>query len=155
MTSRHSVAARRGLRITVIDLVAKGPTSRLFHRVMNANLASIMPQAVAVWCEDLGHSVRYVCYLGEEDLTAELLHETDVLIVSGFTRSALLAYALASLYGRRGAITVLGGPHARSYPEDAANYFDYVLGFTHKEQLEEILRECAPRRPLGRWLSAR
>ena len=31
-----------------------------------------------------------------------------------------------------GAITVIGGPHARCYPEDTARYFDYVLGFTDK-----------------------
>ena len=155
MTSRRSLGTARKLRVTVIDLVAKGPKTRLFRRVMNANLASIMPQVVAVWCEELGHSVRYVCYLGKEDLTGPLLHETDVLILSSFTRSALLAYALASLYQRHGAVTVLGGPHARCYPEDAAKYFDYVLGFTHKQQIDELLRECAPQRPLGRYLSAK
>ena len=33
---------------------------------------------------------------------------------------------------RRGAVTVLGGPHARCYPEDAQKYYDYVLGFTEQ-----------------------
>ena len=27
----------------------------------------------------------------------------------------------------------LGGPHARCYPEDALQYFDYVLGFTDRD----------------------
>ena len=31
-------------------------------------------------------------------------------------------------------MTVLGGPHARCYPEDARQYFDYVLGFTDRER---------------------
>jgi hypothetical protein len=78
----------RKLRITVLDLVTKGPTRRLFNRIMNANLASIMPQAIAVWCEEFGHDVRFICYTGAEDLTAELLHETDVLFIGAFTRSA-------------------------------------------------------------------
>ena len=40
----------RKLRIGVIDLVARGPTRAWFARVMSANLASIMPQVVGVWC---------------------------------------------------------------------------------------------------------
>jgi hypothetical protein len=55
---------------------------------------------------------------------------------------------------RSGTVTVLGGPHARCYPEDAALYFDYVLGFTDRAVVEEVLRDCAPHRPLGLRLSA-
>ena len=54
---------------------------------MNANLASIMPQAVGVLCEELGHDVRFVCYTGAEDLASEVLHEADVLFIGAFTRS--------------------------------------------------------------------
>ena len=103
----------RKLRITVLDLVTKGPTRRLFNRIMNANLASIMPQAIAVWCEELGHDVRFVCYTGFEDLSQELVADADLLFVGAFTRSAQTAYAISNLYRSRGAITVLGGPHAR------------------------------------------
>jgi hypothetical protein len=152
---RRRAGRAKALRVTVIDLVAKGPTSRLFRRVMNANLASIMPQAIAAWCEESGHVVRYICYLGAEDLTGSLLADTDVLFLSSYTRSALLAYALSSLYRHHGAITVLGGPHARCYPEDAAKYFDYVLGFTDKVQIDELLQDCAPQRPIGRYLTAK
>jgi hypothetical protein len=143
------------LRITVLDLVTKGPTRRLFNRIMNANLASIMPQAIAVWCEQLGHDVRFVCYTGLEDLTTELLHETDVLFIGAFTRSAQTAYAISNLHRRSGAVTVLGGPHARCYPQDAAKYFDYVLGFTDKPLVEDLLRDPAPQRPVGLQLSAK
>jgi hypothetical protein len=145
----------RKLRITVLDLVTKGPTRRLFNRIMNANLASIMPQAIAVWCEELGHDVRFVCYTGFENLTAELLHETDVLFIGAFTRSAQTAYAISNLHRRSGAVTVLGGPHARCYPQDAAKYFDYVLGFTDKPLIEDLLRDPAPQRPVGLQLSAK
>ena len=145
----------RQLRIIVLDLVSKGPTRSLFSRVMNANLASIMPQVVAVWCEQLGHSVRFVCYTGVEDLTHELADDADILIVGAFTRSAQAAYAISNLYRSRGAVTVLGGPHARCYPEDAAKYFDYVLGFTDRATIDDVLRDCTPHRPLGLQLSAK
>jgi hypothetical protein len=50
-------ANRRRLRIAILDLVTRGPTRKLYARVMMPNLASIMPQVVAVWCEQLGHDV--------------------------------------------------------------------------------------------------
>ncbi len=121
---------------------------------MNPNLASIMPQVVAVWCEQAGHEVRYICYTGTEDLERELLQETDLLFIGAFTRSALTAYAISNLFRSRGAITVLGGPHARSYPHDAARFFDYVLGFTNRETIQDVLRDCAPSPTQGRYLSA-
>src|SRR5438477_500603 len=56
----------RKLRIGVIDLVSRGPTRAWFARVMNANLASIMPQVVATWGRAEGHDVAFVCYTGFE-----------------------------------------------------------------------------------------
>jgi len=144
----------RRLRVTILDLVTKGPTRKLYARVMMPNLASIMPQVVAVWCEQLGHDVRFVCYTGREDLSQELVGDTDVLIVGAFTRSAQTAYAVSNLFRSRGAITVLGGPHARCYPEDAVHYFDYVLGFTDKTLIEDLLQDCARHRPVGLTLGA-
>ncbi len=144
----------RRLRVTILDLVTKGPTRKLYARVMMPNLASIMPQAVAVWCEQLGHDVRFVCYTGREDLTEELAGDTDVLFVGAFTRSAHTAYAISNLFRSRGAITVLGGPHARCYPEDAAKYFDYVLGFTDKDLIGDLLRDADRHRPVGLMLGA-
>ena len=99
---------------------------------MNANLASIMPQVIGVWCEQVGHDVTFVCYTGLENLLDELPDDLDLLFIGAFTQSAQLAYALSNLFRQRGAVTVLGGPHARCYPEDAPEYFDYVLGFTDK-----------------------
>jgi hypothetical protein len=121
---------------------------------MNANLASIMPQAVGVWCQGLGHSVTYVCYTGLENLSDELPDDVDLVFIGAFTEAAFLAYALSSFFRSRGAVTVLGGPHARCYPEDAKRYFDYVLGFTDRAIIEEVLAECAPHRPEGRRLNA-
>ena len=97
----------RKLRIGIIDLVSKGPTRALYARVMNANLASIMPQVVGVWCEAEGHQVTYVCYTGFEDLVEELPENVDLVFIGAFSEAALLAYSLSNLFRSRGAVTVL------------------------------------------------
>jgi hypothetical protein len=122
---------------------------------MVPNFASIMPQVIGVWCEELGHTVRVECYTGGEDLRAILSEGTDVLFIAAFTHSAQFASAVSNFARHRGIVTVLGGPHARSYPEDARRHFDYVLGFTDKTVVEEVLREREPRRSLGRRLGAK
>jgi hypothetical protein len=154
--TRQPVAGSRPRRrsIGIVDLVTKNPRRSLYGRIMNANLASIMPQALAVWSEEAGHDVRYVCYTGAEDLLHEIPRNVDLLFIGAFTEAAQLAYALSNLFRQRGAITVLGGPHARCYPEDAQRFFDYVLGFTDRRVLEEVLVECAPSRPVGRVIAA-
>src|SRR5258707_3838093 len=144
----------RTLRIGIIDLVTKGPTRALYARVMNANLASIMPQVVGVWCEAEGHQVTYICYTGLEDLVEELPRDVDVVFIGAFTEAALLAYALSNLFRSQGAVTVLGGPHARCYPEDARKYFDYVVGFADQAVIREILRDHRPHRPAGARIAA-
>ena len=143
------------LKIGVIDLVSKGPANTLWAKIMHANLASIMPQVIATWCEQQGHDVKLVCYTGQEDLSKELPKEVDIVFISSFTQAALLAYALSNYFRSTGAVTVLGGPHARCYPDDAVNYFDYVLGFTDQSTISEVLNECAPNQPKGRHLSAK
>jgi len=121
---------------------------------MNANLASIMPQVIGVWCRQEGHEVAFVCYTGFEDLLKELPGSLDVVFIGAFTEAAHTAYALSSLFRGKGAVTVIGGPHARCYPEDAIRYFDYVLGFTDRETLLDVLRDCSQHRPLGVQISA-
>lgn len=145
----------RRLRVSVLDLVTKGPTRALWSRMMQPNFASIMPQVVAVWCEQAGHQVTYVCYTGREDLTRELPDDTDLLFISSYTQTAQLAYALSSIYRQRGTITAVGGAHARCYPDDSARYFDYVLGVTDKALVLDVLKDCAQHRPAGRVLEAK
>lgn len=142
------------LKIGVIDLVSKGPNSTLWGKTMHANLASIMPQVVATWCEQMGHEVFFICYTGREDLSKELPKEVDIVFISSFTQAAFLAYALSNFFRSSGVVTVLGGPHARCYPDDAIKYFDFVLGFTNKEVIMDVLDNCAPQRSLGRYLSS-
>jgi hypothetical protein len=151
-TPRHRTSRRR--RIGILDLVTKSPRNSLYGRLMNANLASIMPQVLGVWCEEAGHEVTYVCYTGGADLLTELPSDLDILFIGAFTQAAQLSYAISNLYRGRGTITVLGGPHARCYPEDARQYFDYVLGFTDRTVVQDVLSECAPQWPEGRLLAA-
>lgn len=142
------------LNVAVVDLVTNKPTRALYSRFMNANLAGLMAQAVAVWCEELGHNVRYLCFTGAQDILREVGNDVDLVFIGAFTRSAQTAYALSSYFRAKGIVTVLGGPHARCYPDDAVRWFDYALGFTDKALLSGVLQECAPGRPLGQHLSA-
>jgi hypothetical protein len=144
----------RKLHIGIIDIVSRGATRALYARVMNPNLASIMPQVIGSWCREQGHNVTFVCYTGFEDLLAELPTKVDLLFICAFTEAAHTAYALSSLFRSRGAVTAIGGPHARCYPEDALRYFDYVLGFTDKETLRDVLHDCARHRPAGLRVAA-
>ena len=142
------------LKIGVLDLAARAPTKKMFSRIMRANLASIMPQIVAVWCERAGHDVYFDCYTGVGDLADELPADLDLLFISAFTRSAHLAYAISNMYRSRGTITALGGPHARCYPDDARQYFDYILGITDQRIIDDLLGDCSVQQPLGVCLSA-
>ena len=144
----------RRLRVGVVDLIGNRPAPGLWNRLMKPNFASIMPQVIAVWCEQLGHDVSFLCHTGAEDLHRELPPDLDVLFIATFTNAGQRAAAISAQYRAAGTVTVIGGPHARCYPEDASRYFDYVLGFTDKALLDEVLRECAPHRPFGRILSA-
>ena len=145
--------ARR--RVTILDLTTKVYSARTgYARVLNTGFSSIMPQVVGVWAEELGHDVTYVCHTGFEDLDAVMAADTDAVFISAFSRSAQTAYAIANVFRKRGAVTILGGPHARAYPDDAVKYFDYVLGFTDKDTVDDVLRELAPRERIGQWLSA-
>jgi hypothetical protein len=145
----------RRLRVSILDLVGNGPTNNVWNRVMKPNFASIMPQVIGVWCEEAGHEVTFVCYTGREDLTQDIPADTDILFIGAFTNAALTATAISAHFRKGGTVTVLGGPHARCYPDDAAKYFDYVLGFTDRATIHEVLRDCAPHRPVGLKLAAK
>ena len=100
----------RRLRVGILDLVTNGPASALYARIMNANLASIMPQVLGVWCEAAGHDVRLVCYTGFEDLARELPSEMDLLFIGTFSETAQLAYAISHLYRQRGTRNIIPIP---------------------------------------------
>ncbi|MFQ5680258.1 MAG: B12-binding domain-containing radical SAM protein [Gemmatimonadota bacterium] len=144
----------RRLRIGVIDLVTKTPTKSAWARIMFPNFASIMPQALATWCEQEGHDVKLICYTGFENLEEALPADVDLVFIGAFSHAAQLAYALSALFRSRGAVTALGGPHARSYPQDACRYFDYVLGLTSREIVRDLLQGCERQPGIGVHLTA-
>jgi len=113
-----------------------------------------MPQVIGVWCRQEGHKVAYICYTGFEDLLTELPDNVDLVFIGAFTEAAHTAYALSNFFRKRGAVTAIGGPHARCYPEDAQRYFDFVLGFTDKEAIRDVLQDCSQHRPLGMCIAA-
>ena len=141
----------RRLRIGILDLVTKSPKASLYGRLMNANLASIMPQVIGVWCEQEGHDVTLVCYTGLEDLLEELPADLDVLFIGAFTQSAQLAYALSNLFrpprrrdrARRAARPLL----SRGLPQILR-----LRPGLHRPRASwpTCCRDCQPHRPLGR-----
>jgi len=153
MTTLLRPSGRR-LKIGIIDLVAKQPTKSIYSRIVNPNYTSLMPQVVAVWAEQLGHEVHYLTYTGFEDLYRELPLDIDLLFISTFTQNAFTAYAISNIFQKRGIITVLGGPHARAYAEDAKFHFDYVLGLTDKDLIRNLLGDFSPQPAGGILLSA-
>jgi hypothetical protein len=127
--------ARENMNVAILDLISSKPERNLYGRLLNGNFASIMPQVVGVWAEELGHRVTYVAYAGWEDLERELSGEMDVLFISGFTEAAYLAYSIANIFRKRGVATVFGGPHARSL-------------------IRDLLQDCSPQPGGGLVLSA-
>jgi hypothetical protein len=135
-------------------VVARAPTRALYSRLIYPNLASIMPTVIGVWCRQEGHDVTFVCFTGSEDLLKDFPDNLDLVFISTFTEGAYTAYAFSSFFRSKGTVTVLGGPHARCFPEDAQKHFDYVLGFTDKETLGDVLEDCSPHLPAGVYLTA-
>jgi hypothetical protein len=110
------------LKISIIDLIHNSPSSSLYRRVMFANYVSIMPQIIGVWCTEEGHDVTYSIFTGSQNLKDLLSDSAELIFISSFTYTAQLAYALSNYFRLRGIVTVLGRPHARSYPGDACHY---------------------------------
>ena len=144
----------RKASVGIIDLIAKKPITTPYARLMYPNFASIMPQVVAVWAEELGHEVHYMTYTGSEDLWREMPSGIDILFVCAFTQAAYLAYAISELFRQRGVVTVLGGPHARAYAADARQHFDYVVGLADRVTIQDLLAGFSPQRSEGVRLSA-
>jgi hypothetical protein len=66
--------------------------------------------------------------------------DLDVVFISTYTQASALAYALAKLFRKRGILTVIGGPHAKSFPHDCLRFFDLVVQECDKSLIDDILR---------------
>ena len=133
------------MRIGVLDLLrgegAGTWKQRAYAHIITKQYASIMPQAISYWCRQLGHQVFYATYFGQEDPKRLLPDDLDVVFISAYTRASALAYALAKLYRREGAVTIIGGPHAKAFPDDCLRFFDIVVGGCDQQLIVEILRD--------------
>ncbi len=136
------------MRIGILELMRGGASKRWDHKVYNylvtRHYASIMPQAISVWCRNLGHEVFYATYFGHKDPKQLLPNDLDVVFISTYTQASALAYALAKLYRKEKTLTIMGGPHAKQFPEDCLRFFDIVVGDCDETLITEILKD-APR----------
>lgn len=132
------------MRIGIIELLVDkrldGPLDGLYGLFLRKQFVSIGPQVVAVWCRQLGHEVTYTTYWGQRDPRSLLPSPLDVVFIATYTPSSALAYALAKLFRREKMLTVIGGPHAKAFPDDCLRFFDVVVKECDKRLIDTILR---------------
>lgn len=128
-----------GILELLLDTVALSPTDTVFGRLFRRQLYSIMPQTIAAWCRELNHQVHYATYYGQRDPARLLPADLDIVFISAYTQASALAHALAKLYRMDGVRTVIGGPHAKAFPEECLRFFDIVVGDCDKALLDDIL----------------
>jgi radical SAM superfamily enzyme YgiQ (UPF0313 family) len=130
-----------GVLELLTDTVQPARVQRIYDRFFRRHYASIAPQAVAAWCRRQGHRVHYATWYGQRRPDQLLPCDLDVVFLATYTQASPLAYALARLYRRQGVRTVLGGPHARAFPRDAARFFDLVVHDCDPELVADILSD--------------
>jgi radical SAM superfamily enzyme YgiQ (UPF0313 family) len=133
------------MRIGILELLTDTPVrgwrEKLYAAYFRRQFVSIMPQVVSVWCRQLGHTVQYATYYGQDDPLRLLPTDLDLVFISTYTQASALAYALAKVFRRRHVRTVIGGPHAKAFPSDCARFFDLVVKDCDKTLIGDILRD--------------
>ncbi len=131
------------MRIGILELLAtpsQGWLETEYDLLMVRQYASVTPQAIATWARRLGHRVFYAIYYGLGAPEKLLPDDLDVVFLSSYTQASALAYALARLYRQRGTRTVIGGPHAKSFPRDCLRFFDVVVKECDESLIADILK---------------
>lgn len=131
-------------KIGVLELCtgpATSPRQLVTNLLFKKQYISITPQAVSYWCRQMGHQVHYKTYYGLGDPLQNFPGDLDILFISVPTFLATLAYAIAKIYRMRGARTVIGGPHARSFPQDCRRYFELVVLDCDKSLVRDIIAD--------------
>jgi hypothetical protein len=121
---------RRRRRVGILDVLAlpaRGPLEAASAFFLTKQYANMTPQAIAVWCRRWGHETFYAAYTGLGDPGRALPDDLDVVFVASYSQVSGLAYALARVFARDGALTVIGGPHAKAFPDDCLRFFDVVV----------------------------
>ena len=89
---------RIGILELLTDVRATGWVARTYANYLTKQFASVTPQAIAVWCRELGHEVHYRTYYGQADPHTLRPKGLDVVFIGSYTRSSGVAYALASAH---------------------------------------------------------
>lgn len=143
VSGTDSRKANRSLNVGIIELLTdrryRTRMEGLYATYLTKQYVSIAPQAVAVWCRQLGHKVHYATYYGQADPRSLLPADLDIVFVSTHTRTSALAYALAKLWRRNNVLTVVGGPHSKSFPLDCVRFFDLAVLECDKALIADIL----------------
>ena len=130
--------------VGIIELIADKairPWEHIDYWVVKKQYVAITPQAIAVWCRQMGHEVHYATYHGMGDPKAKLPDNLDVVFISAHTNVSALAYALSRAYQMGGTRTVIGGPHAKCFPQDCQRYFDAVVLECDKALIAAIVED--------------
>lgn len=154
------------MRVGVLDLISDCAiadwANRLYGRYLRKQFMSIMPQAVSVWCRELGHDVHYATYWGQCDPLELLPRDLDFLFIAAYTQSSALASVLSVISRDRGVLTAIGGPHARAFPTDCTRFFDFTIKECDKALIDDLLQGRVDRgaivssgRPLTEFPSVR
>jgi len=129
---------RVGILELLVESVAQTWGEHRYNLWYKKSMASLTPQAVAAWCRQLGHEVYYATYYGQRDPKRLLPDQLDIVFIATYTQASALAYALSKLYRREKTVTVIGGPHARSFPVDCLRFFDFVVRDCDKTLLRDL-----------------
>jgi radical SAM superfamily enzyme YgiQ (UPF0313 family) len=130
------------MKVGVLEILALPSftvTEHIFNRFVSKQCASLMPQAISVWCRQGGHQTFYATYYGFGDARKLLPSDLDIVFIACNTRTSPIAYALAKQYRRAGVQTVIGGAHAKAFPADCLRFFDLVVKECNQAVLADIL----------------
>ncbi|MGD9249589.1 MAG: hypothetical protein PVG19_00100 [Desulfobacterales bacterium] len=132
------------MRIGVLEILSDTVRPNLFERSYDhwfrRRFASIMPQAISAWCRQLGHQVFYATYYGQQKDPRRLMPDLlDIVFIAACTHVSPIAHMLAKRFRRQNILTVIGGPHASSFPDDCRRFFDIVVKKCDKAVLKGIL----------------
>ncbi|MGK7926845.1 MAG: radical SAM protein [Spirulina sp.] len=126
--------------LEVIDFPCYSLTGWMYNLLVAKQYASVTPQAISVWCRQLGYETFYAAYYGMGNPSRLLPQDLDIIFFACCTPASPLAYALAKIYRQKGIRTVIGGAHAESFPVDCLRFFDLVLKHCDRELIANIVK---------------
>jgi radical SAM superfamily enzyme YgiQ (UPF0313 family) len=132
-------------KIGILELCSNTATNLseyLVDLIDRKQYVGVTPQAISVWCRQIGHQVHYATYYGIGDPKEKLPNDLDIIFISATSRQAPLAYALSKVFRMEGTRTVLGGPHAKSFPREAGRFFDLVVLECDQALIRDIIAGC-------------